>query len=118
MYNSSYVTSTTYQKSRMAGHFGFEHEGWILEIRYVNIIQIQFLIFLNSRIDKNIRSKYSLHFSKNIDYLCKIHIFWEGHKSLWNLHLTSYIVPVKSKVEISQNFVAFSEYMNFKFSAP
>ena len=25
----------------------------------------------------------------------------------------SYVVPVKSKLEISQNFVAFSEYMNF-----
>ena len=25
----------------------------------------------------------------------------------------SYVVSVKSKVEISQNFVAFSEYMNF-----
>ena len=25
-----------------------------------------------------------------------------------------YVVPVKSKVEISQNFVAFSEYINFK----
>ena len=25
----------------------------------------------------------------------------------------SYVVPVKSTVEISQNFVAFSEYMNF-----
>ena len=25
----------------------------------------------------------------------------------------SYVVPVKSKMEISQNFVAFSEYMNF-----
>ena len=24
-----------------------------------------------------------------------------------------YVVPVKSKVKISQNFVAFSEYMNF-----
>ena len=29
--------------------------------------------------------------------------------------LLSYVVPVKSKVEISQNFVAFSEYMNFNF---
>ena len=28
--------------------------------------------------------------------------------------LLSYVVPVTSKVEISQNFVAFSEYMNFK----
>ena len=27
----------------------------------------------------------------------------------------SYVVPVKSTVEISQNFPAFSEYMNFKF---
>ena len=29
--------------------------------------------------------------------------------------LLSYLVPVKSKVKISQNFVAFSEYMNFKY---
>ena len=29
--------------------------------------------------------------------------------------LLSYVVPVKSKVKISQNFVAFSEYKNFKF---
>ena len=28
--------------------------------------------------------------------------------------LLSYVVPVKSKMDISQNFVAFSEYMNFK----
>ena len=27
--------------------------------------------------------------------------------------ILSYVVPVKSKVEILQNFVAFSEYMNF-----
>ena len=27
--------------------------------------------------------------------------------------LLSYVVPVKSKVNISQNFVTFSEYMNF-----
>ena len=27
--------------------------------------------------------------------------------------LLSYEVPVKSKVKISQNFVTFSEYMNF-----
>ena len=27
----------------------------------------------------------------------------------------SYVVPVKSRVEILQNFVAFSEYMNFKY---
>ena len=27
--------------------------------------------------------------------------------------LLSYVVPVKSKVKILQNFVAFSEYINF-----
>ena len=27
----------------------------------------------------------------------------------------SYVVPVKFTVEISQNFVAFSEYMNFEY---
>ena len=31
--------------------------------------------------------------------------------------LLSYVVPVKSKVKILQNFVAFSEYMNFKSSS-
>ena len=31
--------------------------------------------------------------------------------------LLSYVVPVKSKVKILQNFVAFSEYMNFKSMA-
>ena len=30
--------------------------------------------------------------------------------------LLSYVVAVKSKVKISQNFVAFSEYMNFTYS--
>ena len=29
--------------------------------------------------------------------------------------LLSYVVPVKRKGEISQNFVAFSEYMNFMY---
>ena len=28
----------------------------------------------------------------------------------------SYVVPVKFMVEILQNFVAFSEYMNFNFT--
>ena len=32
--------------------------------------------------------------------------------------LLSYVLPVQSKVKISQNFVAFSEYMNFKRERP
>ena len=47
----------------------------------------------------------------------KVRVFWEGHNILRNLHLTfvcMYCTVDKSKVEISQNFVAFSEYTNFK----
>ena len=47
-------------------------------------------------------------------YTCRITVFED--KILQNLHLLlSYVVPVKSKEKISQNFVAFSEYMNFNF---
>ena len=45
----------------------------------------------------------------------KVHIFWEGHKILQNLHLTFVLLPVKSKVKISQIYVAFSEYTNFMY---
>ena len=44
----------------------------------------------------------------------KVHIFWEGHKILQNSTVDlSYVVPFISTVEILQNFVAFSEYVNF-----
>ena len=46
---------------------------------------------------------------------CKVHIFWEDHEILRNLHLT-FVFMYKSKVEISKNFVAFSEYTNFNYS--
>ena len=48
-------------------------------------------------------------------HLSKVHIFWKRHKFCEiSTLLLSYVVPVKSKVEILQNCVAFSEYMNFK----
>ena len=68
---------------------------------------------------------YSLDFSMKWEKIIsggkflffKVHIFWEGHKILRNLHrrfvLCSAVLPVKSTVEISPNFMAFSEYMNF-----
>ena len=42
-------------------------------------------------------------------------IYSEKATKFWEISIVdlSYVVPVKSKVEISQNFVAFSEYMNF-----
>ena len=42
-------------------------------------------------------------------YHGKVRIFWEGHKTL----LLSTVNTDKNKAEISQNFVAFSEYTNF-----
>ena len=47
--------------------------------------------------------------------LIKVQIVGEGLKKRRNVHLDlSYVIKVKSTVEISQNFVAFSEYVNFK----
>ena len=45
----------------------------------------------------------------------KVHIYSEKDTKFCEIStlLLFYVVPVKSKVEISQNFVAFSEYMNF-----
>ena len=48
------------------------------------------------------------HFMIKLIYSEKATKFWE----ISTVDL-SYVVPVKSTVEISQNFVAFSEYMNF-----
>ena len=42
----------------------------------------------------------------------KVHIFWEGHKILRNLHQL-FVLCTASQIEILQNFVALSEYMNF-----
>ena len=64
--------------------------------------------------DMNDLKCYSKGFSW-VEAPTKVHIFWEGHKILRNLHRVdlSYVVTVKSTVEISENFMAFSEYMNF-----
>ena len=57
-------------------------------------------------------------------WLCFIYTFSRSLKFIYSEKATkfckistlllSYVVPIKSKVEISQNFVTFSEYMNFK----
>ena len=45
----------------------------------------------------------------------KVEVLWEGHKDFDEITILdlSYVVTVKSTVEILQNFVAYSEYMNF-----
>ena len=65
-------------------------------------------------ISNKIQSIKSFHTIKRKAWFYKVRIFWEGHKlceiSTVNL---SYVVTIKSTVDISQNFVAFSEYKNF-----
>ena len=52
-----------------------------------------------------------------IEYLRKVRIFWEATKfcEISTLLLTG---TDKSKVEISQNYVAFTEYMSFNEGVP
>ena len=67
--------------------------------------------------------KSMFHFVSSERSICKgkVYIFWEGNAferaTQFCVSLTYFCpicrVPVKSKVKISQNFVAFSEYMNF-----
>ena len=48
------------------------------------------------------------------DWYFKVHLFWEDHKICEiSILLLSVCNVEKSKVEISQSFVAFSEYTNF-----
>ena len=77
----------------MAGHFKIV---WLLRI--TNDYVFESFVFL---------ARPSHHLLKFIDFekatkFCEISTLF-----------LSYVVPVKSKVEIPQNFVAFSEYMNF-----
>ena len=60
------------------------------------------------------KGKIVLEFAlkKNPKIFSKVRIFWESHKILRNLHLT-FVYSTNSKVKISKNLVAFSEYLNF-----
>ena len=51
-----------------------------------------------------------IQFLKALKITIKVHIFWEGHKILQNLHLTFDWHNIGT---ILQNFVAFSEYIYF-----
>jgi hypothetical protein len=46
----------------------------------------------------------------------KVHIYSEKATFFFEISTVdlSYVLPIKSTMEILQNFVAFSEYMNFK----
>ena len=48
--------------------------------------------------------------------VCKVQISWEGHKiqKKFSHYIWQYIGNVKKIGRFFQNFVAFSEYLNFK----
>ena len=57
-------------------------------------------------------------FSKELFWWCfigKVHIFWEAATNFCEISTLdlSHVVTINSSVEILQNFVTFSEYMNF-----
>ena len=66
----------------------------------------------------NISSGYLaiIHLNFDLTYYLKF-IYFEKATKICKIStlLLSYVVPVKSKVDISQNFVAFSENMNFTY---
>ena len=74
---------------------------------HVLIIQSCFLIFQES----TQRKMWKLILRT---YCNKVHIFWEGHKILRNLHQL-FVLYTASQIigEFSQNSLAFLEYMNF-----
>ena len=61
-------------------------------------------------------SYVQLTYYMHITYLCMLKFIYSEKATkfceIFTL-LLSYVVPVKRKLDISQNFVAFSEYMNF-----
>ena len=64
-------------------------------------------------------SLYSFHLYSSVFIVFNLYvkfIYSEKATKFYEIFtlLLSYVVPVKSTVKISQNFVAFSEYMNFK----
>ena len=65
-------------------------------------------------ISENYSNFHSAVFSRDFLRICKVHFTMKTTKFCdISTLLLSYVVPVKSKVEISQNFVAISRYMNF-----
>ena len=55
-------------------------------------------------------TKYQINLEDKVNF-----IYSEKATKFWKISTLdlSYVVTIKSTVEISQNFVAFSEYMNF-----
>ena len=72
---------------------------------------------LRSQDHENIEEKKKIIFKNWLTLLLKF-IYSEKATKFCEIFslLLSYVVPVKSKVKISQHFVAFSEYINFKNS--
>ena len=73
-------------------------------LSYIHNVQQNYLTF-QAWTGKFFSVLLKFMYSENATKFCEIFI-----------SLLSYVVPVKSKVKISRNFVAFSEYMNFTLS--
>ena len=72
------------------------------------------LLYTNCSKIQTSRFEKCAYFSTWRAYNSEVHILWKGHKILRNLHLTFDWYYTGQKLDISQNRVAFSEYMNLQ----
>ena len=86
-----------------------------LEPQFISIAHSNFIQIKQSGNELTYLSRLSvLLLIAFLFFSVKVHIFWEATKFCKISTLLLSVCTVdKSKVDISQNFVAFSEYMNF-----
>ena len=80
-------------------------------LRHIRIFTLYFQDYAKDCIEK-----HNMHLSLGINTIIVLKfIYSEKTENFCEIFtfLLSYVVPVKCKVRILQNFVAFSEYMNF-----
>ena len=97
---------------------------FLMKVRFVAKIKTTFSLILILRILNCLlvicgRNQNNSKFITSHVFLIKIHLKFISSEKATKLCeiftlLLSYVVPVKIKVKISQNFVALSEYMNFR----
>ena len=78
------------------------HRKWMTKSEYKILMKVKIIEYSKlSKKDLKLQIHLTFIYSEKATQFCEIFTL-----------LLFYVVPVKSKVKISQNFVAFSEYMN------
>ena len=112
--NSLIVQRTTYGQCTfgLAKSFNFFKDWKFMNQNYIFWTSLLYLLF---RLLIYSARKFMNFIQPKSQILLQVLIFWEGHKNWTNFHLTFVLC---CNVEISQHFVAFSEYMKFNKRRP